>query len=236
MNQKALSQVQSVSIVAIIIIALVIAGSAYYISTAPTELTTVTETATATTTTTVGGGTTTVTQTTTQTVIQTTTVTETPAPVRVGMILSTSGSISFWDQSGVNGLQSAQERYGIEFEFVEWTTHEENERALRSMADRGFDIILDHDTIMQDTVAKVAPDYPDTWFGTPYGQPEEGYITGPSLGQSLFRAAEILGHGYAGSRGYYYNGNIAIVKVYNKTLSDNAIKQNYNALKGRFGL
>jgi len=42
--------------------------------------------------------------------------------------------------------------------------------------------------------------------------------------------------GYAGSRGYYYNGNIAIVKVYNKTLSDNAIEQNYNALKGRFGL
>jgi hypothetical protein len=41
--------------------------------------------------------------------------------------------------------------------------------------------------------------------------------------------------GYAGSRSYYYNGNIAIVKVYNKTLSADDIAQNYNALKGRFG-
>ena len=42
--------------------------------------------------------------------------------------------------------------------------------------------------------------------------------------------------GYSGSHSYYYNGNIAIVKVYNKTLSADEILQNYNALKGRFGL
>ena len=42
--------------------------------------------------------------------------------------------------------------------------------------------------------------------------------------------------GYNGSRGYYYNGNIAVVKVYNKELSQDEITQNYNALKGRFGL
>lgn len=41
--------------------------------------------------------------------------------------------------------------------------------------------------------------------------------------------------GYSGSHSYYYNGNIAIVKVYNKTLSADDIAQNYNALKGRFG-
>jgi hypothetical protein len=42
--------------------------------------------------------------------------------------------------------------------------------------------------------------------------------------------------GYNGSRGYYYNGDIAIVRVYNKQLSDNEVLNNYNALKGRFGL
>jgi len=42
--------------------------------------------------------------------------------------------------------------------------------------------------------------------------------------------------GYNGSRGYYYNGDIAIVKVYNKALSGTEILINYNALKGRFGL
>jgi len=44
------------------------------------------------------------------------------------------------------------------------------------------------------------------------------------------------GYAYAGSRGYYYNGDIAIVRVYNKELSASEILTNYNALKGRFGL
>jgi basic membrane protein A len=168
MNQKAISQVQSISIVAIIVIALVIGGSAYYISTVPTELTTVTETATSTTTTTVGGGTTTVTQTVTQTNTATQTVTATPDPVRIAMLFSTSSTVSLWDTAGLEGLKLAQERYGIEIEYVEWVTAEENERALRSLADRGFDVIFDHDSIMFDTVAKVAPDYPDIWFSNPY--------------------------------------------------------------------
>lgn len=42
--------------------------------------------------------------------------------------------------------------------------------------------------------------------------------------------------GYSGSRGYYYNGNIASVKVYNKALSAAEISQNFNALRGRFGI
>lgn len=42
--------------------------------------------------------------------------------------------------------------------------------------------------------------------------------------------------GYSGGRSYYYNGNIAIVKIYNKALTVNEIQQNYNVLKGRFGL
>lgn len=42
--------------------------------------------------------------------------------------------------------------------------------------------------------------------------------------------------GFNGSRGYYYNGSIAIVRVYNKVLSASEIEQNYNAQKSRFGL
>ncbi len=42
--------------------------------------------------------------------------------------------------------------------------------------------------------------------------------------------------GYNGSRGYYYNGDIAIVRVYNKVLTSTEVLNNYNALKGRFGL
>jgi hypothetical protein len=40
--------------------------------------------------------------------------------------------------------------------------------------------------------------------------------------------------GYGG--GQYMNGNIAIVKIYNRALSSTEVTQNYNALKSRFGL
>jgi len=42
--------------------------------------------------------------------------------------------------------------------------------------------------------------------------------------------------GYAGSRGYYYNGNLAICRVYNRALSAVEIQQNFNATRGRFGV
>lgn len=40
--------------------------------------------------------------------------------------------------------------------------------------------------------------------------------------------------GYNGGRSYYYNGDIAVVKVYDKVLSPEEVIQNYNALRGRF--
>lgn len=42
--------------------------------------------------------------------------------------------------------------------------------------------------------------------------------------------------GYNGARSYWYNGNIAIVKVYNKALSASEVSQNFNAIRGRFGI
>lgn len=42
--------------------------------------------------------------------------------------------------------------------------------------------------------------------------------------------------GYNGGRGYYYNGRIAIVKVYNRALPATEVLENYNSTKTRFGL
>jgi hypothetical protein len=42
--------------------------------------------------------------------------------------------------------------------------------------------------------------------------------------------------GFNGSRGYYYNGSLAICKVYNRALSPLEVLQNYSATKTRFGL
>jgi hypothetical protein len=42
--------------------------------------------------------------------------------------------------------------------------------------------------------------------------------------------------GYNGARGYYYSGNIASVKIYNRELSAAEISQNFNATRGRYGV
>jgi hypothetical protein len=42
--------------------------------------------------------------------------------------------------------------------------------------------------------------------------------------------------GYSGSRGFYYNGDQSITKVYNRVLSAAEVQQNFNAHRGRFGI
>jgi hypothetical protein len=42
--------------------------------------------------------------------------------------------------------------------------------------------------------------------------------------------------GFNGARGYYYNGSIGNVKVYNRALSASEVLQNFNALRGRYGI
>lgn len=42
--------------------------------------------------------------------------------------------------------------------------------------------------------------------------------------------------GYSGSRGYYYSGDIGIVRVYNKALTSAEVMQNFNSGRSRYGL
>lgn len=42
--------------------------------------------------------------------------------------------------------------------------------------------------------------------------------------------------GYNGSRGYYYNGQIGLVRVYNRVLSYDEVLRNYSVTKRRYGL
>jgi len=41
---------------------------------------------------------------------------------------------------------------------------------------------------------------------------------------------------YENTTDYPFGGNIAITRIYNKALTAAEVLQNYNALKGRFGL
>jgi hypothetical protein len=60
-------------------------------------------------------------------------------------------------------------------------------------------------------------------------QSASGTVTQNSTGESFIGI-------YAGFLNYGFNGNISNVSVYNRALSDTEILQNYNALKGRYGL
>ena len=42
--------------------------------------------------------------------------------------------------------------------------------------------------------------------------------------------------GFSGAKSYYYSGDIAMIKFYNRVLTDAEISQNYQATKSRFGL
>lgn len=59
---------------------------------------------------------------------------------------------------------------------------------------------------------------------------QAGTINTNSVGMSIGAYG-----GYDGGRGFYYGGDIAVVRVYNKVLDANEVLNNYNVLKGRFG-
>lgn len=42
--------------------------------------------------------------------------------------------------------------------------------------------------------------------------------------------------GFNGGRGYYYNGSIGVVRVYNRVLDANEVRQNFNAQRGLYGV
>jgi len=60
---------------------------------------------------------------------------------------------------------------------------------------------------------------------------QSGTIATNSAGMSI----GVYG-GFSGARGYYYNGSLAICRVYNRALTTAEVLQNYNATKGRYGL
>jgi hypothetical protein len=41
---------------------------------------------------------------------------------------------------------------------------------------------------------------------------------------------------YGGSTQYYLNGNISNIKIFNRALTANEIQQNFEALRGRYGI
>ena len=63
------------------------------------------------------------------------------------------------------------------------------------------------------------------------------YVNGVFSHQKSYTSYELLSNLNIGrGNGYYWGGNIFLVHIYNAALSQIKILQNFNALKGRFGL
>ena len=61
-------------------------------------------------------------------------------------------------------------------------------------------------------------------------------VSGPTSSGSIFNTnTNNFTIGYAGYH-TYHAGNIAVARIYNKGLTADEVKQNFEAVKGRFGL
>ena len=61
-------------------------------------------------------------------------------------------------------------------------------------------------------------------------------VSGPTSGGSSFHTnTDNFTIGYAGYH-TYHAGNIAVARIYNKGLTADEVKQNFEAMRGRFGL
>jgi hypothetical protein len=61
-------------------------------------------------------------------------------------------------------------------------------------------------------------------------------IDSQSPGLSDSGAAFVIGRYYSDATNFYAGGKIALARIYNTALTDSQVLQNYNALRGRFGL
>jgi hypothetical protein len=77
-----------------------------------------------------------------------------------------------------------------------------------------------------------------TYDGTNIKLYENGILrqTGSSFTSNVSNSTTNLEIGRGGGSLYYWNGKIAQVSIYNRALTAQEIQQNFNALRGRFGI
>lgn len=102
-----------------------------------------------------------------------------------------------WSQSGWEGMQEAEQRFGLEeIALSEAVPVADIEAAIRDYASRDFDMIFAHCGTFADVVEQVAPDFPDTWFELTSLQTSEvanGFAYDPQQQEGSFLAGILAG-------------------------------------------
>jgi hypothetical protein len=115
-----------------------------------------------------------------------------------------------------------------------------------SLFQAGANFVWRQYTTTLNSLTVTASNYVNTsnWFfivGTFTSGDRRMYINGvqvasDTLAGTLATNASGMTIGSYNTGGYYYNGDIGLVRVYTKVLTSTEVRQNFNALRGRFGL
>lgn len=126
--------------------------------------------------------------------------------IAVALLLTGTINDFGWSQAGYEGVVEAAEEYGFEYSYTENIALADMENTIRDYASQGFNLIIAHGDEFSDSIAKVAPDFPETDFAISNGatkesfdnvlgmdirNEEQGYIAGYSLG--LLTESNIVG-------------------------------------------
>lgn len=86
-------------------------------------------------------------------------------PLRVALIMEGVITDAGWNADAYNGLMEASTKIpGVEVAYSESVKTPDWEATMRDYGSQGFDVILCHHSLMTDTVALVAPEFPDSLY------------------------------------------------------------------------
>jgi basic membrane protein A len=84
--------------------------------------------------------------------------------VKVALLLNSPVADSGWNATAYQGLQEAEEDFGIEGVMVESIATPELEAVMRDYAEQGYDLIIGHSFPFGEPAMAIAAEYPDTFF------------------------------------------------------------------------
>lgn len=112
-------------------------------------------------------------------------VVETPAEVpSIAVVLTGPINDMDWNAGGYDGVTRIEEQYGAEISFAENVAQSDFEEMMRNYAEAGFDIVVGHSGMFQDSILAVADYYPDTLFICVNGTETRDNVVGIKVSQN----------------------------------------------------
>jgi len=114
---------------------------------------------------------------------------------RVALVLIGPISDQSFNGMAYEGLKAIEEELGLEIAYAESVPPAEFDETYRSFSDEGYDIIIGHGFEFGEPAAKIAPEYPDTYYLV-----NNGNVSGPNFAslEPIFEEAGFLVGALAG--------------------------------------